>query len=151
MEIDVGSNSNEAGELLSNFSPFDFVFDDVHCASMEGLIQSFKFDCPERQKQICSFVGLKAKRKGQRRKWHLTKQLYWKGVSMDRHGPEYQQLLDRAFEALSENPAFQEALLSTGDATLVHHIGKSDGNFTILTSDEFCSRLMRLRDKLRNK
>lgn len=148
--IDVGSVGSGAGEVLSNFTAFEFEFDGVHCSSMEGLIQSFKFECPDRQVQICQLSGLKAKRKGQRRKWWLTKKLFWKGQEIDRLGGEYQLLLDRAFKALATNESFQKALTETGRAMLTHSIGKNDPCFTVLTEDEFCSRLMALRDELRS-
>jgi len=63
--MDIRSGS-PAGRL-SNFSPHPFIFDGVECASMEGLLQSFKFDKPHIQAVVCQLVGIKAKRRGQKR------------------------------------------------------------------------------------
>lgn len=61
----------------------------------------------------------------------------------------YQELLDRAYEALNQNSGFRKALEATGDSSLTHSIGKSDPTHTILTTQEFCSRLLKLREKNR--
>jgi len=58
-------------------------------------------------------------------------------------------LLDEAFQALSQNESFKKALIATGDAVLTHTMGKSRQNETVLTQNEFCSRLMRLRSSLK--
>jgi hypothetical protein len=42
--MDIGSGKVGPAGGLSNFRPRPFVFDDVECASMEGLLQSFKYD-----------------------------------------------------------------------------------------------------------
>jgi hypothetical protein len=54
----------------------------------------------------------------------------------------------RAYDALSQNNDFKKALLATGQEILTHSIGKSDSSDTILTEEEFCSRLMKLRNKI---
>lgn len=73
------------------------------------------------------------------------------GVAYYRKGKDYQNLLDRAYEELSKNEGFRSALLATPDANLTHSIGKSKKNDTILTRSEFCSRLMKLRDKIKSE
>lgn len=60
MDIRFGTNDLE----LSNFAFRTFRFRGVLCKSMEGLLQSIKWDCPETQKEVCLLVGIKAKRKG---------------------------------------------------------------------------------------
>lgn len=147
--IDISSGECELGNSLSNFTEYEFEFDGVPCASMEGLIQSLKFDDPQRQREICLMFGRKAKRKGQRRKWWLTRKLFWKGREFNRKGSEYQELLDGAFDALSKNNEFSSALKRTGEADLTHSLGKEDQNLTVLTESEFCSRLIRLRKKMK--
>jgi hypothetical protein len=52
---------------------------------------------------------------------------------------------------LGENEGFQRALLATGDATLTHSIGKKKKNETVLTTQEFTSRLHKLRNELKKK
>mgnify|MGYP003291310734 CR=1 FL=1 len=147
--MDIGSGTGFPSATLSNFSPHPFVFDGVECNSMEGLLQSFKFSNPDIQKEVCKLVGKQAKFKGKKKKWWKDQTLYWQGQVFTRNSKEYQILLDRAFDALSTNNTFKKALLATGNATLTHSVGKNKQEETVLTKQEFCSRLMRLRDKLK--
>lgn len=116
---------------------------------MEGFLQSLKFKNPDMQKYICSLVGIKAKRTGSKKNWKRKGILWWRGNPINRFSYEYQELLDRAYTALSENKKFQNALLATGDANLTHSIGRTNPKETILTRNEFCSRLMKIREKLK--
>lgn len=144
-DMDIGSGQGYPASALSNFTPHPFVFDGVECASMEGLLQSFKFSNPEMQKEVCKLSGKAAKFKGKKKKWWRTQTLYWGGIEYGRESEEYQILLDRAFYALSSNKSFMTALLATGNATLTHSIGKTKPKETVLTQQEFCSRLTRIR------
>lgn len=146
--MDISSGSGYPSGSLSNLTPHPFIFDGVECASMEGLLQSFKFSNPDMQKYVCTLAGLKAKFKGKKKKWWRTGILYWRGKEIDRFSGEYQDLLDRAYTALATNKKFQKALKATGNAVLTHSIGKSDPKKTILTASEFCGRLMRLRSEM---
>ena len=147
--MDIGSDKGYPSAALSNFAPHPFVIDGVECASMEGFLQSLKFSNPEMQKEVCKLVGKAAKFKGKKKKWFRTQTLFWQGKEMKRDSQEYQDLLDRAYEALSQNEGFKRALLATGDATLTHSIGKQKITETVLTTREFCSRLTKLRQKLK--
>ena len=112
---------------------------------MEGLLQSFKFENHEMQKEVCKLVGKKAKFKGKKKKWWKTQTLYWKGIPYKRDSKEYQDLLDRAFlEMFQQNESFRKALKATGNATLSHSLGKMKQSETILTRKEFCRRLIYL-------
>lgn len=146
--MDISSTNKYPSASLSNFSPHPFVIDGVECASMEGFLQSLKFKNPEMQKYICTLVGKAAKRSGSKKNWQRLQTLYWQGVEYKRKSPEYQELLDRAFLAISENDSFQRALLATQGAVLTHSIGKNKEAETVLTEREFCSRLMRIRREL---
>jgi len=148
--MDIGSRAGYPASALSNFSPHPFVFDGVECNSMEGLLQAFKFDKPHIQAEVCRLVGIHAKRRGQKRNkaWRQVQKLWWNGVEYDRHGSEYQQLLDRAFDALAENDSFRRALLVTNRSSLTHSIGRSKMQDTVLTVREFCSRLENIRARL---
>jgi predicted NAD-dependent protein-ADP-ribosyltransferase YbiA (DUF1768 family) len=146
--MDIGSGTGFPSAALSNFTPHPFVFDGVECNSMEGLLQSFKFSNPEMQKEVCKLVGRQAKFKGKKKKWFKTQTLYWQGQEFKRDSDEYQELLDRAFDALATNEGFKKALLATGNATLAHTIGKTKQSETVLTRNEFCSRLTKIRNKL---
>lgn len=150
--IDIkGSLPGPAGDL-SNFRPYTFVFDGVVCASAEGVLQSFKYDDPEVQREICKLTGKEAKNRGQERNeaWWATRKLWWQGKEYLRDGSEYQLLLDRLYDALVENSDFQKALLASGEEELRHSIGSQDAKYTILTEEEFCSRLMIRRTRLRS-
>jgi predicted NAD-dependent protein-ADP-ribosyltransferase YbiA (DUF1768 family) len=146
--VDIKSGAGYPASALSNFAPHPFIFDGVDCASFEGLIQAFKFSNFEMQKYICSLVGFKAKMAGKGKRWWRDRKLFWKGEEFHRDSDEYQQLLDVAYDALFQNDGFRRALKATGDAVLTHSIGKTDSKVTVLTRNEFCSRLMRLRAKL---
>lgn len=150
--MDIGSRSGFPAGTLSNFSPHPFVIDGVECASMEGFLQSLKFDKVHIQIEVCKLVGIAAKRRGQKRNkaWKRVQKLWWQGQEFDRSGEEFQKLLDRAFEALAQNTSFEKALLATGQAVLTHSIGKNKESETVLTEREFCSRLTKIRSRLKS-
>ena len=147
--MDIGSGSGFPSATLSNFAPHPFVIDGVECNSMEGFLQSLKFSNPEMQKEVCKLVGKAAKFKGKKKKWWRTQTLWWQGVEIPRDSQEYQVLLDRAFNALAQNSGFRAALLATGNSVLTHSIGKTKITETVLTRQEFCSRLMKIRNQLK--
>lgn len=149
--MDIGSGSGYPASALSNFSPHPFVLDDVQCASMEGFLQSLKFKDPLMQENVCTLVGISAKRRGKKKKWWVDQKLYWRGEVYPRQSKEYQELLDRAFDALSENEGFRKALLASEKATLKHSIGKNKESETVLTVREFCSRLTKIRTRLQSE
>jgi len=143
--MDVGSKNKGAAGRLSNFTPRPFIFRGIECNSMEGLLQSFKFKDSEIQKYCCTLVGFKAKSFGANKPWWRTQTLWWQGEPIKRDSEEYQELLDEAFESLFKNEKAKKCLLSTGSATLTHSIGRIKINETVLTRQEFCSRLMLIR------
>jgi predicted NAD-dependent protein-ADP-ribosyltransferase YbiA (DUF1768 family) len=147
--MDIRSGCAYPASALSNFAPHPFEIDDVKCNSMEGFLQSLKFKDENMQEYVCTLTGSTAKFKGKPKKWWLTQTLWWKGKEINRHGNEYQQLLDRVYGELSKNEGFKKALLATGDANLTHSIGKKDASHTILTEREFCGRLIKLRKELK--
>jgi hypothetical protein len=119
---------------------------------MEGFLQSLKFKDPEMQSHICTLTGKAAKRAGAKKKWFKTQTLYWRGEPIKRDSEEYQDLLDRAYTAMfSQNEKAQKALLATKSATLTHSIGRRKINETVLTQQEFCSRLTDIRRYLQTK
>lgn len=149
--MDIGSSRGYPSSALSNFSPHRFTIDGIECNSMEGFLQSLKFKNPEMQKEICKLVGFTAKRSGKNKNWYRLQVLYWQGVEYERGSPLYQTLLDKVYNCLSKNKSFQKALLATQNAVLTHNIGKRKKNETVLTRNEFCSRLTRLRNSLQGK
>lgn len=149
--MDIGSKNGYPASALSNFAPHKFTIDGTECNSMEGFLQSLKFDNVEMQKEVCKLVGFTAKKKGYGKNWWTKQILHWNGVDYKRNSREYQDLLDRAYICLSKNEGFKNALLSTHDAVLTHSIGKRKENETVLTQQEFCSRLMKIRKILKNE
>ncbi len=151
--MNIGSGSGYPASALSNFAPHPFVFYGIEINSMEGLLQSFKFDKIHIQKEVCKLVGKAAKFRGKKRNkaWKKKQTLWWNGVVFDRHGPQYQALLDEAFDALAINTKFQKALLASGSAVLTHTIGNNSPSETCLTTREFVSRLTRIRSELQKK
>lgn len=146
--MDISSGSGYPASSLSNFAPHEFIIDDVKCASMEGFLQSLKFQNPDMQKYVCSLVGKTAKFKGKNKKWQKTGNLYWQGKIIPRNSESYQELLDKAYNALAQNQSFKKALLATGNATLTHNMGKNKTSETVLTKTEFVSRLTKIRTAL---
>ena len=149
--MDISSKGKYPANALSNFSPHPFEIDGVECASMEGFLQSLKSKSPAIQELICSFVGIRAKKSGSRKKWFRKQILHWQGEEFKRDSDEYQELLDRAFDALYENEGFQRALRAAGDASFSHSIGRKNKAETVLTTSEFCSRITKLRDRLKEE
>ena len=150
--MDIKSGCGYPAAALSNFSPHPFVFDGVEVASMEGLLQAFKFEKHHIQVEVCKLVGLAAKKRGRPKNWQERQTLFWKDVAFKRDSQEYQDLLDRAYQAMcDQNEGFRKALLATNKAVLQHSIGRSKQSDTVLTKNEFCSRLMRLRQDLQDR
>ena len=149
--MNIGSGERYLSNALSNFAPHPFFMDGVLCNSMEGFLQSLKFSNPDIQKHVCTLIGLQAKYKGKKKNWWRTQTLYWQGKEYSRHEHEYQDLLWKAYNCLAENDKFRSALLATGKSILRHSLGKNDATRTILTENEFCSILMKIRENLRNK
>ena len=146
--MDIGSGTGYPSSALSNFAPHPFEIDGVQCGSMEGFLQSLKFSNPDMQVEVCKLVGKQAKFKGKKKKWWKTQTLWWRGVELKRDSDEYQKLLDRAFYSLSQNEGFRKALIATGNTTPTHSMGKTNKSETVLTRQEFCSRLTKIRDEI---
>lgn len=148
--MDIHSGGAYPSNALSNFAPHPFILDGISCASAEGVLQSVKFKSPDMQRHICTLVGKAAKSAGANKNWRQTQTLYWQGTPMLRRSEEYQLFLDRLYEALATNEGFKKALLATGNNPLTHKIGKTKYNETVLTTQEFISRLYKIREKLQN-
>ena len=147
--IDIKAKASFPAGALSNFAPHAFTFESVACASMEGLLQSFKIEDPGEQARVCGLAGGEAQAAGRQYDWQQTGTLWWRGVPIDRLADAYQDLLDRAYEALFvQSSKFRNALAATGGVPLAHTLGSEDATETILTANEFCARLERLRGRL---
>jgi hypothetical protein len=146
--MDIGSKHGYPSSALSNFAPHKFIVDEIECNSMEGFLQSLKFSNPDMQVEVCKLVGFTAKKRGSNKNWQTSQTLWWKGKAIKRESKEYQDLLNKAYLALSKNTNFQKALLATKDAVLTHVIGRTNEKETVLTRQEFCSRLTKIRNVL---
>lgn len=151
--IDIHSKGDYPSCELSNFYPHAFELDGVRCSSMEGFLQSLKFRSVNKQKKVCLLTGKEAKNSTRHSlaqlRWRLTQTLYWQGKAYKRNSGEYRLLLDRAYNALSENADFITALRASATAGLVHTIGSQDPRKTVLTEEEFISRLDNIRKNMR--
>ncbi len=144
--MNIGSGSGYPSSALSNFAGHRFTLDGIVCNSFEGFIQSVKFKSVEMQIEVCKLIGKGAKFKGKKKKWWRDQTLYWQGQPIARKSKEYQVLLNRAYNAMYEqSESFRKALHST-NGNLTHSMGKNDKSRTVLTTSEFCGRLMKLRD-----
>lgn len=147
--MDISSKNPYPSSALSNFAAHSFVLDGVRCASMEGFLQSLKIRDVSKQKYCCLLVGWTAKKFGANyNDWKARQKLFWKGAEIDRHSSAYQILIDRAYDALSQNKGFQDALKAAGSEKLTHYDGEYKDTQTVLTPDEFIKRLDWLREKL---
>ncbi len=147
--IDIKAKAPFPAGALSNFAAHAFTFDGVACASMEGFLQGLKVEDVTEQERFCGLSGGEAQGRGRRHEWRERGTLWWRGEPIDRLSDAYQTLLDRAYDALfAQSKSFRDALAASGDAQLVHSLGKDDPCETILTPEEFCSRLERLRRRV---
>lgn len=55
------------------------MLDGIHCRSIEGVLQSLKFQNPNEQQIVCGLWGIQAKYAGGNRDWKEEKVLYWQG------------------------------------------------------------------------
>jgi hypothetical protein len=144
--MNIGSGNAYPANVLSNFAPHPFIFDGVPVASMEGLLQAFKFDKWPIQQEVCKLVGIGAKRRGSKKNWQRKQILWWNNVPYRRDSKVYRALLNRAYKAMfDQSDSFRRALKSSGNSTLTHTIGRNNSSETVLTSREFCSILSELR------
>jgi predicted NAD-dependent protein-ADP-ribosyltransferase YbiA (DUF1768 family) len=146
--LDICSTAKYPAKALSNFTARKFIFDEVECASLEGFLQSLKFDKFHVQVEVCKLIGINAKNRGKDRnsQWKIKGGIWWHNEFYKRRSDEYQRLLDRVFLAVARQcKDFRQALIDTGDLILVHRIGKSSELDTVLTQNELCSRLMKIR------
>lgn len=147
--MDIGSEETYPSGHLSNFHPYEFIIDNVTCASMEGFLQALKFPDIDRQKFMCSLIGKQAKKLGRVQDWKSDQTLYWMGEPIPRDSVRYQELITKAYNALSRNNQFRQTLKDTRRHVLAHTMGSSEITDTVLTEKEFVDQLTRLRKDLR--
>ncbi|MBR5334670.1 MAG: hypothetical protein IKV23_00175 [Bacteroidaceae bacterium] len=144
--LDIWSSNGYPSQVLSNLCSNRFIFEGVFCHSMEGFLQSLKYNDPNRQRQICAMKGRRAKMKTTTT-WQTDQIVWWKGSAINRQSKEFQDLIRRAYRAMFEqNERFRIALMSTRGMKLYHSRGEHNPYKTILTESEYCTVLTEIRD-----
>jgi hypothetical protein len=146
--MNIGSGCPYPANALSNFSPHPFVLDNIAIASMEGFLQSLKFDKLHIQVEVCKLVGKAAKYRGKKRNkaWKTKQTLWWNGKAYLRDSEEYHLLLVRAYRAMfDQSESFRRALVASNNAVFVHTLGSNKEEETVLTEREFCGILTSMR------
>ncbi|MBP9757822.1 MAG: hypothetical protein KBD06_04440 [Candidatus Pacebacteria bacterium] len=142
----VGNATDPLAARLSNFTDRPFVFNGVRCAGLEGPIQAFKCPFIYVQVEVCALPGKAAKKRGREFVWKDTHLLWWNGVSFDRFGRGYADLVTQLYDAAyDQDPRFMQDLLAVGTQDLRHSIGNTDMRETVLTEVEMIHQLNRLR------
>lgn len=144
-EVDVWSTNPWPANELSNLYDWPFEFQGVQCGSFEGFLQALKSPQVETQVEICALGGHDAKHRSTS-EWKADQMLYWQGDTLGRQSERFYELLSAAYDAMYEaNPGFRKALKATGRKVIRHTKGKKDPTDTVLTEEEFCRELTRLR------
>lgn len=145
---DIYLKANEPLNRLSNLYNNNFTIDNTKFTSMESFLQGIKFKNIKKQAKVFKMTGKDAKRAGKHHNfWKITGNLYYKGVRLKRNSEDYQLILDHFYYTLYEqNSEFRQALVETGLTSFEHSIGKTSKHNTILTKDEYLTRLNLLKD-----
>lgn len=146
--LDIRGNSTDRRVArLSNFTERLFIFDEVACKGLEGLLQAFKCPDVQIQKEICNLNGRAAKARGvDFNNWKETQILWWQGSPYQRSSRDYVLLVTRSYDAVYEQDvSFKEDLLLIEFEEICHSIGNPDMRDTVLTEVEMLYQLNRLR------
>lgn len=126
-----------------------FNYGGKNISSVGAFLTAIKVESPEIQDLILKMSqdNLKQISKNITPKYQV-RNLYWKGNVIKRDSQEYQNLLDRAYDArYCADFNFRRALKVSKGHKLLHTKGKTDILDTILTQNEFLQRLNSLRDR----
>lgn len=143
-KLDIRSKKWGLAGRLSNFTRREFVFDGVLCRSIEGVLQSFKYEMPAEQRIVCGLWGSQAKLAGGS-DWKEAQMLFWQGCAYPRESDAYGLLLARLYRAVYEQDAgFRADIHRSKRYRLTHSIGSDDPKETVLTEAEFLRLLHEL-------
>ena len=147
--LDIKSNCLYPANVLSNLYHNPFIFDDIECESIEGFLQSLKYEDKKEQIDVCKLYGGSAKKAGKKKKeWTKDQTLFWQGQPIKRNSKDFKKLIFAVFQAcFLQNPQYRMALISTAGMNLSHKSGESDPEKTILTENEFIDTLNEIRKK----
>jgi len=147
--INIGYDQTGIAKALSNLSPHPFIFDEVECASIEGILQALKFRDFAWQQEVCRRSGVvawKTREEPNAPDWKKRQTLWWNNEEYGRHSDAYQDLLTEIFLTVAtESSSFKKALIDSKGAELKHRDGSHDTHETVLTEAEFVNRLMAIR------
>ena len=152
--INIGYNfKNSNSRILSNLYPMEFKFRGKKVKSIKGVLQGIKYKDKKTQNLVLKYSGLDAYHTRGCNSldfWGNDRILYWQGKPMVRNSEDYQKFIDELYISVLKNPLYQRALLATGDKYILHHIGNSNPNETVLTRYEYENRLSSLRAFLKS-
>ncbi|BAU40068.1 GP30.3 family protein [Ralstonia phage RSP15] len=154
MTIKIEAKGTYPGSALSNFQPYKFVFCNVMIDSMEGFLQSLKFEDINEQKNVCRMVGYEAKAYAMKhaKDWREDQILFWNRTAYGRSSHEYFYLVKCAFSELHrQSDVFKKALQDTWGHDLIHPMGNKSKTETILTEREFVMILTEIRNQEKYK
>lgn len=138
--------------MLSNLYPMTFKFRGKKVKSIEGVLQGIKYSDKKLQNIVLNYSGVDAyhtRGANSADFWGKDGLLYWQGKPMKRDSVEYQLFLDELYLSAAKNPLYKKALVATGEKYLLHHIGCTNINETVLTRREYEERLNALREYIK--
>ena len=144
---------NSISRVLSNLYPIQFKFKHKKVCSIESVLQGIKYQNKKVQAKVFNYSGVDAYHTRACNSfdfWGNNGLLYWQGKPIKRTSEEYQLFLDELYLSVLKNPLYLRALIATNNKYLLHHIGRTNQNETVLTRYEYESRLYALQ-KLANE
>lgn len=140
-------------KFLSNLHAYNFALGNYIYASFEAFLRCLVIETTEQniqlKKEVSRLSGADAYFIREfLPDWREKQILYFEGEIIERSSPRYQDILDIAYNALFENSAiFRLALKKSTGKILVHTNGHHEKMETLLTEEEYISRLNKLREK----
>ena len=146
LNILIHNGANGIEGRLRTFADRRFWFDGVECASIESVLEAFKFRDIYTQEYVASLSARDAYYEGQKEEaalWKDTRKLYWNGTVYDRDGEDYQKLLNILFQAIFEQDAqFRLDVAFLKNAVVKSKVGSRNPEGTVLTKNEYISHLL---------
>jgi len=139
-----GSHESYRERELSNFSPHAFQFRGFEIENVEAFVQGLKYgeDDPFRY-EVFKMRAPRAKRKSPKIPPEI---IVWEGQAMRYRSLDHFRLQAAAiFAKFDQNEDAQDALLATGNLSLVHDLGHSEKPNTCLPADVFTKILEETR------
>ena len=130
------------------FNGQKFKFAGLDISSVKSFILGLKTNDKELQKQLLLVPEDEVREVSKTITPHYgPRTLYWNGKAFSRSSEEYNQLLDKVYNArYKQDFKFRTALRTTKNAVLEHSIGKNDIGETVLTKNEFLKKLNNLQN-----